>query len=39
VLALADQAYVLERGGVVHQGPARALREDFELRKRVLWMS
>jgi ABC-type branched-subunit amino acid transport system ATPase component/ABC-type branched-subunit amino acid transport system permease subunit len=39
VLALADQAYVLERGSVVHHGPARALRDDFELRKRVLWMS
>ena len=38
VLALADQAYVLERGSVVHHGPARALRDDLELRKRVLWM-
>jgi ABC-type branched-subunit amino acid transport system ATPase component len=38
VLALADQAYVLERGAVVHQGPAAALRDDLELRRRVLWM-
>ena len=38
VLALADQAYVLERGSVVHHGPAQALRDDLELRKRVLWM-
>jgi branched-chain amino acid transport system ATP-binding protein/branched-chain amino acid transport system permease protein len=38
VLALADQAYVLERGSVVHQGPASALRDDLQLRRRVLWM-
>jgi len=38
VLALADRAYVLERGSVVHEGPARALREDLELRRQVLWM-
>ena len=38
VLALADQAYVLERGSVVHEGPAAALRDDLELRRRVLWM-
>ncbi|HVG04103.1 MAG TPA: ATP-binding cassette domain-containing protein, partial [Burkholderiaceae bacterium] len=38
VLALADRAYVLERGSVVHQGPARALRDDLELRRQVLWM-
>ena len=38
VLALADQAYVLERGSVVHDGPAAALRDDLELRRRVLWM-
>ena len=38
VLALADQAYVLERGSVVHRGPAAALRDDIELRRRVLWM-
>jgi ABC-type branched-subunit amino acid transport system ATPase component/ABC-type branched-subunit amino acid transport system permease subunit len=38
VLALADEAYVLERGAVVHRGPALALRDDLELRRRVLWM-
>jgi ABC-type branched-subunit amino acid transport system ATPase component/ABC-type branched-subunit amino acid transport system permease subunit len=38
VLALADQAYVLERGTVVHEGPAAVLRDDLELRRRVLWM-
>ncbi|MEO8345984.1 MAG: branched-chain amino acid ABC transporter ATP-binding protein/permease [Betaproteobacteria bacterium] len=38
VLALADRAYVLERGSIVHEGPAKALREDIELRRRVLWM-
>ncbi len=38
VLALADRAYVLERGSVVHQGPAAALRENLELRRQVLWM-
>jgi ABC-type multidrug transport system ATPase subunit len=35
VLALADHACVLERGSVIHDGPAAALREDLELRKRV----
>jgi ABC-type branched-subunit amino acid transport system ATPase component len=38
VLALADRAYVLERGSVVHQGPASTLRENLELRRQVLWM-
>ncbi len=38
VLALADRAYVLERGSVVHEGPAGALRENIELRRQVLWM-
>ena len=38
VLALADHAYVLERGSVVHEGAATALRDDLELRRRVLWM-
>ncbi len=38
VLALADRAYVLERGSVVHVGPAAALRENLELRRQVLWM-
>jgi len=38
VLALADRAYVLERGSVVHEGAATELREDLDLRRRVLWM-
>ena len=38
VLALADRAVVLDRGHVVHRGPARPLSEDLELRRRVLWV-
>ncbi|MDX6749845.1 branched-chain amino acid ABC transporter ATP-binding protein/permease [Geminicoccaceae bacterium 1502E] len=38
VLALAERAYVLERGRVVHEGPARPLLEDLELRRQVLWL-
>jgi ABC-type branched-subunit amino acid transport system ATPase component len=38
VLALADRAYVLERGSVVHEGPARPLLTDLELRRQVLWL-
>ncbi|MEO8740245.1 MAG: branched-chain amino acid ABC transporter ATP-binding protein/permease [Casimicrobiaceae bacterium] len=38
VLALANRAYVLERGSVVYEGAAAALRNDLELRRRVLWM-
>jgi ABC-type branched-subunit amino acid transport system ATPase component/ABC-type branched-subunit amino acid transport system permease subunit len=38
VLALADRAYVLERGRVVHEGPARDLARDIDLRRRVLWL-
>ena len=34
VLALADRAYVLERGSIV----AAALSENLELRSQVLWM-
>ena len=35
-LALADYVYVLEKGAVVHQGPATALRDDAALRDRLL---
>ena len=35
-LALADRVYVLEKGSVVHEGPASALREDSTLRERLL---
>jgi ABC-type branched-subunit amino acid transport system ATPase component len=38
VLALADRAYVLERGSVVYEGQASALRENLDLRRSVLWM-
>jgi ABC-type branched-subunit amino acid transport system ATPase component len=38
VLTLAERAYVLERGSVVHEGPASAPRDDLELRRKVLWM-
>jgi len=38
VLALADHAYVLERGSVVHHGPAADLRDNLDLRRSVLWM-
>jgi len=38
VLALADHAYVLERGSVVHEGPARPLLKDLDLRRQVLWL-
>jgi branched-chain amino acid transport system ATP-binding protein len=35
-LALADRVYVLEKGAVVHAGPAAALRDDAALRERLL---
>ena len=35
-LELADHVYVLEKGAVVHQGPAAALRDDAGLRDRLL---
>ena len=38
VLALADRAYVLDRGRITHEGPAEPLLNDLELRKRVLWL-
>ena len=38
VLALADHAYVLERGSVVYEGPARPLLKDLDLRRQVLWL-
>jgi len=38
VLALADHAYVLERGRVVHHGAAADLRDNLDLRRSVLWM-
>ena len=38
VLALADRAYVLDRGKVSHVGPAEPLLTDIEFRKQVLWV-
>jgi branched-chain amino acid transport system ATP-binding protein/branched-chain amino acid transport system permease protein len=35
--ALSD-AVALERGGVIHEGPSKALRDDLELRRNVLWL-
>jgi len=38
VLALADRAYVLDRGRVSHTGPAEPLLTDLAFRKSVLWV-
>ena len=38
VLALADRAYVLDRGRVSHTGPAEPLLTDLAFRKSVLWI-
>jgi branched-chain amino acid transport system ATP-binding protein len=38
VLALADRAYVLDRGQITHEGPAEPLLTDLEYRKQVLWL-
>jgi branched-chain amino acid transport system ATP-binding protein len=35
-LAVADRAYVMKQGVVVHEGPAAELREDAALRMRLL---
>jgi branched-chain amino acid transport system ATP-binding protein len=35
-LSLADRVYVLEKGAVRHAGPAAELREDAELRERLM---
>jgi ABC-type branched-subunit amino acid transport system ATPase component len=37
-LALSDSTVALERGNVIHQGPSRALRDDLDLRRKVLWL-
>jgi len=37
-LALSDTTVALERGQVIHQGPSRALRDDLDLRRKVLWL-
>jgi ABC-type branched-subunit amino acid transport system ATPase component/ABC-type branched-subunit amino acid transport system permease subunit len=38
VLALADRVFALERGSVVHNGPARPLLTDLAYRKQILWV-
>ena len=38
VLNLADRAYVLERGQVIHEGPSRPLAHDYDLRREILWL-
>jgi branched-chain amino acid transport system ATP-binding protein len=37
-LALSDTTVALERGRVIHQGASKALREDLDLRRKVLWL-
>jgi ABC-type branched-subunit amino acid transport system ATPase component len=37
-LALSDSTVVLERGRVIHRGPSAELREDFGLRRKILWL-
>ena len=37
-LALSDHTIALERGQVIHSGPSKALREDADLRRKVLWL-
>jgi branched-chain amino acid transport system ATP-binding protein len=38
VLALADRVFALERGAVVHEGPAKPLLDDLAYRKKILWL-
>jgi branched-chain amino acid transport system ATP-binding protein len=37
-LALSDSTVALERGRVIHEGPSAALRDNLELRRKVLWL-
>ena len=37
-LALSDRTVALERGQVMHSGPSQALRDDLDLRRKVLWL-
>jgi ABC-type branched-subunit amino acid transport system ATPase component/ABC-type branched-subunit amino acid transport system permease subunit len=37
-LALSDSTVALERGRVIHQGPSKDLRDDLDLRRKVLWL-
>jgi ABC-type branched-subunit amino acid transport system ATPase component len=38
VLALSDRVFVLERGAVLHSGPAAPLLNDLQYRKEILWL-
>jgi ABC-type branched-subunit amino acid transport system ATPase component len=37
-LALSDTTLALERGRVIHQDPSKALRDNLDLRRKVLWL-
>jgi len=37
-LALADETIVLDRGAIVHRGPALPLFEDLGFRRKILWV-
>jgi ABC-type branched-subunit amino acid transport system ATPase component/ABC-type branched-subunit amino acid transport system permease subunit len=37
-LALSDRTVALERGQVAYMGPSKALSEDLDLRRKVLWL-
>ena len=37
-LALSDRTVALERGEVTHVGPSRALSDNLDLRRQVLWL-
>jgi len=37
-LALSDRTIALERGRVIHTGPSKDLRDDLDLRRKVLWL-
>ena len=37
-LALSDRTVALERGEVAHRGPSKELSENFDLRRKVLWL-
>src|SRR3954463_12053820 len=37
-LALSDATVALERGQVTHRGASSALRDDLDLRRKVLWL-
>ena len=37
-LALSDSTVALERGQVIYQGASKALRDDLDLRRKVLWL-